>query len=63
MIKFQASVKAVGPLVSEFLDHQILVLFGMNAPPELAEFAVLHDGAAPAAPLRRGDRLWIDGSE
>ena len=60
MIKFEANVTAIGPFVSEFLDHNIIVLFGESAPEELAEFAIIHDGTRLAAPLAAGDRVCID---
>jgi PTS system glucitol/sorbitol-specific IIA component len=61
MIKFEAHVVAVGPLVSEFLDENIVVLFGQNAPVELAEFSILHDGNGKAVrkPIAPGDAVVI----
>lgn len=58
MVKFEARVKAVGPHVSEFIASKMLVLFGEDAPEELAEFSILHDGR-PVAPLMEGDTLLI----
>lgn len=60
MKKFEGRVTAVGPLVSEFLDHNIIVLFGQNAPEELAEFTIIHDGRDLAAPVTVGDHVHID---
>ena len=59
MVKYEASITAIGPYVSEFMDHNILVLFGQNAPEELAEFAVLHDGDTLHAPLAIGDQVCM----
>ena len=59
MIKYQAKITAIGPLVSEFLDHNIMVLFGQSAPEELAEFSVVHDGQTLHAPLTVGDTVCI----
>ena len=61
MVKYEAKITAVGPLVSEFLDHNIMVLFGQNAPEELAEFSVVHDGQTLHAPLAAGDTVCIGG--
>lgn len=47
-------------MVSEFLEHNILVIFGASAPDELAEFAVIHDGEELVAPLEAGDTVLID---
>jgi PTS system glucitol/sorbitol-specific IIA component len=41
-IKYEMHVVEIGPLVSEFVEAKILVFFKFGAPPELAEFAVLH---------------------
>lgn len=59
-IKYQGTVTAIGPFVQEFLDHNIIVLFGLNAPEELAEFAILQDGDNLKSELTAGDRVWID---
>ena len=59
MIKYQASITAIGPLVSEFIEADILVLFGSNAPEELAEFSVLHDGTELAGTLSPGDIVLL----
>ncbi len=55
-------VISIGPYVSEFLDHNILVLFGQSAPDELAEFAVIHDGGTFQGSLVIGDSICV-GSE
>lgn len=59
MIKYSAKFTQIGPLVSEFVDNGILVLFGDNAPEELAEFAVLHDGKKLSKPVAPGDHIVI----
>lgn len=59
MNKYKARVTAIGPLVSEFLDFNIIVLFGQNAPEELAEFSILHDGQTLHAPLVVGDTVHV----
>ncbi len=60
MVKYRGQFTRIGPLVSEFVENGILVLFGENAPEELAEFAVLHDGKALTGILMPGDRINID---
>jgi PTS system glucitol/sorbitol-specific IIA component len=60
VIKYQARITAIGPLVSEFVDAGILVFFGKTAPPELAEFSILHDGTHLEGAVVPGDRLCLD---
>jgi PTS system glucitol/sorbitol-specific IIA component len=61
MIKYKAQVTFIGPLVSEFMDHNILVLFGDQAPEELQEFAVIHDGDGLKSNLEPGDIVSLAG--
>ena len=61
MIKYKVQFTKIGPLVSEFLTHNILVLFGSTAPEELAEFAVIHDGGKLIEPIAVGDTISING--
>jgi PTS system glucitol/sorbitol-specific IIA component len=60
MLKYQATISAIGPLVQDFLNEGIIVLFGQQAPEELQEFAILHDGKTLHAPLEAGDRVSFD---
>ncbi|MEA4908903.1 MAG: PTS glucitol/sorbitol transporter subunit IIA [Chloroflexi bacterium] len=60
MIKYHAKITSIGPHVAAFKEEGILVLFGANAPEELAEFSILHDGARLLAPLAVGDEVHID---
>lgn len=59
MIKYQATITAIGPLVAEFIDHNILVLFGDQAPVELAEFSIIHDGKEMHGTLTVGDKVYL----
>lgn len=59
MVKYEACITAIGPLVSEFLDHNILVLFGSDAPEELAEFSVIHDGTQLHCEVVPGDQVHL----
>jgi PTS system glucitol/sorbitol-specific IIA component len=59
MIKYQARVTEIGPLVDEFIEHGILVLFGQDAPEELAEFSIIHDGHELVEPLQVGDQVFL----
>lgn len=60
MINFLATVTEIGPLVEEFINAGILVFFGDNAPPELVEFSIIHDGKELKADLEPGDVIFID---
>jgi len=63
MIKYQATITAIGPLVAEFIEHNILVLFGETAPEELAEFSIIHDGKELKEPIRVGDVFYLGDSK
>lgn len=63
MVKFEASVLSIGPYTQEFLDHNIIVLFGANAPDELVEFSVIHDGKMVNQSIAVGDLVQIDGEQ
>ncbi len=63
MIKYQATITAIGPYVAEFIDHNILVLFGDQAPEELAEFSILHDGKEMQGTLTVGDAVYLGEAE
>ena len=57
--KYEARITAIGPLVDEFRDNNILVLFREGAPQELAEFSILHDGQDLRAPVAPGDEIVL----
>ena len=63
MIKYQATITAIGPYVAEFIDHNILVLFGDQAPEELAEFSIIHDGKDLKGTLSVGDIVFLGETE
>lgn len=59
-VKYEMHVVALGPLVSEFIAHGILVFFEQGAPEELAEFSILHEHTQLHQPLEPGDLIFID---
>lgn len=63
MKKYSATILSVGPLLGEFTEAGILVFFGENAPEELQEFSVIHDGTTLEADLEPGDFVSLDGVE
>ncbi len=60
MIKYECKITNIGPYVSEFIDAGIIVLFGADAPEELIEFSIIHDGKELKEDLKPGDKVWID---
>ena len=60
MIKFEATVTQIGPMVTEFINAGILVFFGPDAPPELVEFSIIHDGKELIEDVVPGDVVMID---
>ena len=62
-IKYEMHVVEIGPLVSEFVDAKILVFFKFGAPPELAEFSVLHEPSAFCVEVCPGDYIVIGNEQ
>lgn len=62
MIKYTGKVISIGPLVTEFIEAGILVFFGANAPEELLDFSIVHDGTQLVEPVTPGDTVIIDGN-
>ena len=60
MIKYEATVTHIGPMVKEFIEAGILVFFGPDAPPELVEFSIIHDGKELKKDVVVGDVVMID---
>ena len=63
MIKFLATVTEIGPMVEEFINAGILVFFGDNAPPELVEFSIIHDGKKLKENVEPNDAIFIDDQD
>ena len=57
VLKYRAVVQEIGPTVTEFLPHGILIFFGASAPEELREVSVVHDGTQLLSSLVVGDML------
>lgn len=59
-VRYEAEISAVGALASQFFDEGIVILFGEDAPDELADFAVLHRReGTPGGLVVPGDRLEL----
>lgn len=62
MVKYEATVIEIGPLVKEFTEAGILVFFGDDAPPELREFSIIHDGKELREDVSPNDIIKIDNN-
>lgn len=60
MIKYEGQITDIGPLAAEFLGAGIIVFFGQEAPEELIEFSIIHDGKELKKDLVPSDVVWID---
>lgn len=60
MVKYQAQITQIGPLVSEFTAAGVIVLFGADAPEELKEFSIIHDGKLLHQDVAPGDWFCLD---
>lgn len=61
--KYEMHVVEIGPLVSEFIDAKILVFFKCGAPPELAEFSILHEPGDFFEEVCPGDYILIGNEQ
>lgn len=55
--KYRAVIQEIGPTVTEFLPHGILIFFGSAAPVELREVSLVHNGTSLQSALVVGDIL------
>jgi glucitol/sorbitol PTS system EIIA component len=60
LVKYEATVIEIGPLVDEFTEAGILVFFSDEAPPELREFSIIHDGKKLRDNVVPNDIIVID---
>lgn len=63
MLKYETKVHTIGPSVADFLGEKMLILFGENAPAELAEFCLLIDVNDVEGEIEPGDTLQIGEKE
>jgi glucitol/sorbitol PTS system EIIA component len=56
-LKYRAVIREIGPMVSEFFTHGILIFFGESAPQELREVSLIHNGTRVVSDLVVGDLL------
>jgi PTS system glucitol/sorbitol-specific IIA component len=60
-IRYETEVTQVGPMVHEFWEAGLLILFGEMAPEELHDIVIRHRPTVEAEVPRPGDTLQIDG--
>lgn len=63
LTKYQTKVNKIGPSVVDFIGEKMLILFGENAPAELAEFCLLIDVNDIKGDIQAGDLLQIGEKE
>ncbi|WP_332697031.1 PTS glucitol/sorbitol transporter subunit IIA [Halalkalibacter lacteus] len=61
--KYKTQINKIGPSVSEFLGEKMLILFGENAPAELADYCLLIDVNGIENDIEVGDRLQLGEKE
>jgi glucitol/sorbitol PTS system EIIA component len=61
--KFDTQINNIGPSVTAFLDEKMLILFGENAPAELAEYCLLINVKDVEGDIEVGDTLLLGDHE
>ena len=57
--KYKTQINKIGPSVEDFLGEKMLILFGENAPAELAEYCLLIDVNNVEGEIVPGDTLQL----
>ena len=60
---YKTQVKQVGPLAESFLSNKMLVLFGVQAPTELADYCYIIEKTPLSDNIEHGDILKLDDKE
>jgi PTS system glucitol/sorbitol-specific IIA component len=59
-IRYESTVLSIGPMVEQFLELKMLIIFGEGAPAELHDICVIHRPATRTGGVRPGDRVVLD---
>jgi glucitol/sorbitol PTS system EIIA component len=59
MTVYETIVNRIGPSVEAFLDEKMLILFGDNAPAELADYCLLINVNPVEGEIEAGDQLVL----
>lgn len=62
-VVYETKINKIGPLVSEFLGDKMLILFGENAPEELADYCLSIEVNPLQDDIQVGDRLVLGSKE
>ena len=60
-VKYRAAVEPFGEMAPAFAAEGIVIFFGLEAPEELHDFAILIDHKELLSPVTPGDVIEIDG--
>ncbi|WP_342750492.1 PTS glucitol/sorbitol transporter subunit IIA [Alteribacillus bidgolensis] len=60
---YKTTVTELGPMVTEFLNEKIIILFKGDAPEELAEYCVLHEVNQLDEEIKENDVFMINEEE
>ncbi len=60
---YSTIVKNLGPMAEDFIGEKMIILFNENAPAELAEFCLIHNGNNLTDTIEIGDILQINNTE
>lgn len=61
--KYKTQINKIGPSIEDFLGEKMLILFGENAPAELAEYCLLIDVNNVEEDITSGDTLQLGENE
>jgi PTS system glucitol/sorbitol-specific IIA component len=61
--KYKTQINKIGPSIEDFLGEKMLILFGENAPAELAEYCLLIDVNNVEDEILPGDTLKLGEKE
>lgn len=56
---YSTKVQALGPMVKDFINEKMMIIFNENAPAELRDFCVLHRGNQLDDTVKVGDTLHL----
>lgn len=57
---YETTINQLGPSVGDFLSEKMFILFGQNAPAELADYCLLIDVNAVSGEIETDDVLYLN---
>lgn len=61
--KYRLTILGIGEMASEIFEEGLLIFFGNNAPGELKEVSIVHDGQNLQADIVQGDIIQIGDTQ